>query len=78
MGRWDVEIECRRCHRKLPIDEPRAFASVQLQTVELVTSPWRSEYPAKRTRMVGPRVNLCPDCAREAQEMIVSWCEEEA
>lgn len=76
MGRHDEPLVCRRCGAETPTGAPFGRLSVQMTREELVTSPWRGERYEKRCRMVGPTARLCPDCAREAQEMIETWCEE--
>lgn len=76
MGRHDKPPVCRRCGADTPQGEPFGRLSVQLTQEVLVTSPWSGERYEKRCRMAGPTARLCPDCAREAQEMIERWCEE--
>lgn len=76
MGRHDEPLVCRRCGAETPTGAPFGRLSVQMTREELVTSPWRGERYEKRCLMAGPSARLCPDCAREAQEMIETWCEE--
>lgn len=76
MGRHDEPLVCRRCGAETPTGAPFGRLSVQMTREELVTSPWRGECYEKRCRMAGPSARLCHDCAREAQEMIETWCEE--
>lgn len=77
MGRHDTPLVCRRCGAETPTGEPIGRLMVQMQSEQLVTSPWSGERYEKRCRMAGPSARLCPDCARDAQEMIETWCEEE-
>jgi len=76
MGRHDEAPRCARCGIDTPSGEPFGRLMVQVTREELVTNPWHGERYEKRSRMAGPTARLCPDCARDAQEMIERWCEE--